>query len=184
MSVDVEALLRRRAEALARPIDDEVVSNTVEVLVVSVGGDRRYGIETRYAGRIIAEPRLSRLPAGCGQFMGVTAVGGQVIPAVDLASLLDFGATDPAKAFIVAVQLEADVVGLLVDGVQDIIELPGQDLLPVPEVDPGARLARFMTGDGLVLVDIHALFNDDRLVVAPGGRQPPPRTRTVDSTRE
>lgn len=185
MQADAEAILRRRAEALARPVDDQVDLATVELLVLSVAEGRRYGVESRYVGRIAVNRNLSRLPATCGQLVGVAPIGGQVLPVVDLASLLELAAADRTRGFVVAVQRGSDVLGLLVDGVEDVITMPERDLVSVPEADPGASLTTRMGPDGLAVLDLAALFADDRLVVAPGRPvRPPDVSPLAHSTQE
>lgn len=174
MSADAEAVLVRRAEALARPVDEQTELDTVEVLVLSVAGDRRYGVESRDVARIAGNDTLSRLPATCGQLLGVVPIAGQVVPVFDLASLLEFDSADPGRGFVVAIQRGSDVLGLLVDDVEDVTTLAERDLVSVPAAEPGASLARLMGRDGLVLLDLTALFSDHRLIVEAGRRARPP----------
>ena len=67
--------------------------------------------------------------------LGVVNLRGVVLPIVDLAVRLGFPPTDAsARQVIIVVQVGAQIVGLLVDAVSDILTLTTETIQPTPEV--------------------------------------------------
>ena len=74
-----------------------------------------------------------------------------MLPIVDLGALLGLPATATTKQnVIIVVEAGAQVVGLLVDGVSDILTLTNEMLQPAPSIAAGAGIANIA---GLVEVD-------------------------------
>src|SRR5579859_2607997 len=66
---------------------------------------------------------------------GVVNLRGAVLPIVDLSLRLGFSATDPTERSVIIVsQIGAQLVGLLVDAVSDIITVTGQGIQQTPDV--------------------------------------------------
>ena len=99
----------------------------------------------------------ARIPNAAPAVIGVVNLRGQIIPIVDMARVLDGGATEPPKwqvvVFVtVTTQGRARMVGLLVDSVNDVEDLPAEGLLPPPDTSAGGE--QFV--EGLYYVDGHA----------------------------
>jgi purine-binding chemotaxis protein CheW len=66
---------------------------------------------------------------------GVVNLRGTVLPIVDLAARLGFPAAEPtARHVIIVAQIGAQIVGLLVDAVSDILTVTGDLIQPTPDV--------------------------------------------------
>jgi purine-binding chemotaxis protein CheW len=75
------------------------------------------------------------LPHAPTYVRGVINLRGSVLPIVDLAERLGFPPTDAsARQVIIVVQVGAQIVGLLVDAVSDILTLTTETIQPTPEV--------------------------------------------------
>jgi purine-binding chemotaxis protein CheW len=75
------------------------------------------------------------LPHAPPYVRGVINLRGSVLPIVDLAERLGFPPTDAsARQVIIVVQVGAQIVGLLVDAVSDILTLTTETIQPTPEV--------------------------------------------------
>jgi purine-binding chemotaxis protein CheW len=75
------------------------------------------------------------LPHAPSYVRGVINLRGSVLPVVDLAERLGFPATDAsARQVIIVVQVGAQIIGLLVDAVSDILTLTTETIQPTPEV--------------------------------------------------
>ena len=82
---------------------------------------------------------------------GVVNLRGAMLPIVDLGALLGLPATATTKQnVIIVVEAGGQVVGLLVDGVSDILTLTNEMLQPAPSIAAGAGIANIA---GLVEVD-------------------------------
>lgn len=75
------------------------------------------------------------LPRSPDYVRGVINLRGTVLPIVDLAGRLAFQSSAPtSRHVIVVVQIGAQVVGLLVDAVSDILSLDESEVQPTPAV--------------------------------------------------
>ncbi len=75
------------------------------------------------------------LPHAPAYVRGVINLRGSVLPIVDLAERLGFPQTDAsARQVIIVVQVGAQIIGLLVDAVSDILTLTTESIQPTPDV--------------------------------------------------
>jgi purine-binding chemotaxis protein CheW len=89
-------------------------------------------------GKVPATP----LPHSPPEVVGMMNLRGTVIPIIDLALKLGMKAAEPTeRSAIVVTEAGAMVIGLLVDGVSDILTLPADVLQPIPSVEM-SRLGR------------------------------------------
>jgi purine-binding chemotaxis protein CheW len=66
---------------------------------------------------------------------GVINLRGTVLPIVDLAARLGFRSSEPtARHAIMVAQVHDQAVGLLVDGVSDIVTISDENIQPTPDV--------------------------------------------------
>jgi len=133
--------------------------------------------------------RATVLPRSAGHVRGVINLRGQVVPVLDVRRRFGLAHRDPdAETVLIVVQVPSTsdtstTVGLLVDGVSDVVEIDEANVRPAPEVC-GAQARDFVRGiaplDGkmLLLLDLPALVgNVDQLgrdgagVVAAGARE-------------
>ncbi|MGE8106456.1 chemotaxis protein CheW [Allorhizobium sp. NPDC080224] len=91
------------------------------------------------------------LPHTPPDVIGVMNLRGLVIPIIDLATKLGMASAEPTeRSAIVVTEANGFVIGLLVDGVSDILTLPADVLQPVPTVGSSAGLAH---AEGIVAHD-------------------------------
>jgi purine-binding chemotaxis protein CheW len=75
------------------------------------------------------------LPQSPSFVRGVINLRGAVLPIIDLAARLGFGASETsARHVIMVVQVGQQAVGLLVDAVSDILTVSGESVQPTPDV--------------------------------------------------
>jgi purine-binding chemotaxis protein CheW len=110
--------------------------------------------------------KASPLPQSPDFILGVVNLRGTVLPIVDLAARLGLGTTEPtARHAILVAEIGDRLVGLLVDGVSEILSQPRASLQATPDV--GCSITReFVRGllplDGRMLT----LLSLDRIVPA------------------
>jgi purine-binding chemotaxis protein CheW len=98
---------------------------------------------------------------------GVTNLRGTIVPIIDMR--LKFGC--PQAEFntftvVIILNLGSRIVGIVVDSVSDVMELPADSLKPAPDVDvsidPSAVMGLGSIGDRmLILLDIEKLMASD-----------------------
>ena len=139
---------RKRAEEKARPAEEQMVILDV--------GDEAYGIPVQRVREIIRVPPITRVPNGPSFLEGVINLRGQVIPVLDLRKHLGIAAEDETRrSRVVVSELGRHTVGLMVDGVSEVVMVATTEIEPPPSLITGANdgqirgVARL--GDRLVL---------------------------------
>jgi len=120
-----------------------------------------FGVE-----RVVRYIAPSRLPNSAAWLPGVVAVGGQLVPVLDLRERLGLAAPVPGdKARIVMVTLEDGPVGLIVDGVHEVVQVEASAIEEAPGVYRG--LARdYVQGIVRRGERVFVLLDVDRLVTS------------------
>jgi purine-binding chemotaxis protein CheW len=130
-----------------------------------------YGIDILKVQEIRGYDSVTRI-ANTPEFIkGVINLRGVIVPIVDLRIKFSVGeATYHEFTVVIIVNVLNKVVGIVVDGVSDVVALAGDQIKPAPEFG-GALDTRYLTGLGtlndemLILVDIAKLISSDELQI-------------------
>ena len=112
--------------------------------------------------------RIANVP---GFIKGVTNLRGVIVPIVDLRMKFNLGRVEyNAQTVVIILNLQERVVGIVVDGVSDVLMLNRAQISQAPEF--GAMLsAEYLTGLGtidermLILVDIERLMTSEEMAL-------------------
>ena len=146
-----------------------------QVVVLRVqGGD--YAVPINRVQEIVRVPEITRVPHAQAGVEGVINLRGRVLPVVDLAARLALGITKRERsARVVVVDGGSESIGLLVDGVSEVLRVSAADVEPPSATTTGngptAVLGVAKLGERLVLL----LDLDAALVGAAIDFQPPPQ---------
>jgi purine-binding chemotaxis protein CheW len=135
-------------------------------------GAEEYGVPILKVQEIRGYAPITPIPNTPAHIEGVMNLRGAIIPVVDLRRKLAMPATERSSfTVIVVVNVGTRVMGVIVDAVSDVLDIPRTDVQPPP--DFGAHVdARFIdgmarAGDKLVvLLDITRVLSEDEAVVA------------------
>jgi purine-binding chemotaxis protein CheW len=127
-------------------------------------GTEEYGVEILKVQEIKGYSQVTPIPNTPAYVKGVMNLRGSIIPVVDLRSKLSMAETTYNQfTVIIVVRVGAKTVGLVVDAVSDVLNIPSQDVQPAP--DFGAQVdARFISGMAkageklVVLLDIEKVL--------------------------
>lgn len=141
-----------------------------EFLVFSLG-DEEYAIDILKVQEIRGYENVTRIANAPDFIKGVTNLRGVIVPIVDLRIKFHFDKVEYGGQTVVIVVNVADrVVGIVVDGVSDVMTLTPDQIKPAPEF--GVTLSSdFLSGLGslddrmLVLVDIDKLLTSDEMAL-------------------
>jgi purine-binding chemotaxis protein CheW len=141
-----------------------------EYLTFTLGAES-YGIDILKVQEIRGYDAVTRI-ANTPEFIkGVINLRGVIVPIVDLR--LKFKvceATYHEFTVVIIINVLDKVVGVVVDGVSDVINLPGDSIKPPPDFGAGLD-THYITGLGtvndrmLILVDIEKLIASDELQI-------------------
>jgi purine-binding chemotaxis protein CheW len=133
--------------------------------------DESYGIEVLKVREIIRHSTITAVPQMPPYIRGVINLRGKIIPVMDLRRRFEFAeATDSGQTCIVVVQVtladgKATPMGLVVDGVEEVINLSAADIEATP-VFGGQICTDYILGMAKVKGAVKALLDIDRVVGA------------------
>jgi purine-binding chemotaxis protein CheW len=104
--------------------------NDEQIVILELAGER-YGVEIGKVQEIIRLQAITRVPNGPAFFEGVTNLRGKVIPVLDLRKRFGLEATTAGReSRIVVAELGEHTVGLVVDGVSEVLRVSGAAVEP------------------------------------------------------
>ncbi|MCE8040022.1 MAG: chemotaxis protein CheW [Halomonadaceae bacterium] len=141
-----------------------------EFLVFSLG-DEEYAIDILKVQEIRGYENVTRIANAPDFIKGVTNLRGVIVPIVDLRIKFHLDKVEyGGQTVVIVVNVEDRVVGIVVDGVSDVMTLSPDQIKPAPEF--GVTLSSdFLSGLGslddrmLVIVDIDKLLTSDEMAL-------------------
>jgi purine-binding chemotaxis protein CheW len=142
-------------------------------IVVFALGKERYGLEISTVYEIIRQQPITAVPQAPASVEGVINLRGRIIPVVDLRDRFGLPPSEASSASrVVVCDANGLRVGLIVDGVSEVLMIPADAVEPTPEIAVGgdteyvrgvAKLGEQM----IILLDLDFLFTlDDRGALA------------------
>jgi purine-binding chemotaxis protein CheW len=130
-------------------------------------GHEEYGVEILKVQEIKGYSTITPIPNTPPHVRGVMNLRGTIIPVVDLRSKLGMPTAECSPfTVIVVVKVGSKTMGLVVDAVSDVLNIPSRDLQPTP--DFGAQVdAAFISGMAkageklVVLLDLDRVLSGD-----------------------
>lgn len=141
-----------------------------EFLVFTLG-DEEYGIDILKVQEIRGYDQVTRIANTPSFIKGVTNLRGVIVPIVDLR--VKFNQDDVEyddNTVVIVLNLTQRVVGIVVDGVSDVLSLASDQIRPAPEFAV-TMSTEYLTGLGalgermLILVNIEKLLNSDEMAL-------------------
>ena len=141
---------------------------TREVLVFVLGSEE-YGVDLLKVQEIRGYENVTPIRAAPGYLKGAVNLHGITVPAIDLR--VRFGMADPrydAFTVVVILRLARRAIGIVVDGVSDVMALGADEVKPAPEAGTVVASA-YLEGLGtegdrnVLLLDIEKLLPADEL---------------------
>ena len=141
-----------------------------EFLVFTLG-EEEYGIDILKVQEIRGYDQVTRIANTPAFIKGVTNLRGVIVPIVDLRVKFCHGDVDyNDNTVVIVLNLGQRVVGIVVDGVSDVLSLTAEQIRPAPEF--AVTLAtEYLTGLGalgdrmLILVNIEKLLNSEEMAL-------------------
>ena len=135
-----------------------------------------YGIEIRYVIEIIGIQKITEVPDMPAFIRGVINLRGKVIPVMDVRAR--FHIEDRAyddRTCIIVVNIEGTEVGLVVDEVSEVADIPAKNVEPPPRTgkSTGNRCIQGMGKIGTevkILLDVQELLFNDEMRKLAGNR--------------
>lgn len=113
-------------------------------------GSESFGVALANVEEIVDLPPVTKVPDAPPYVLGVICIRDQVLPLLDFTRLLRIeGAGGPAgEQMVILLSFENARLGMVVDGIQEIIRIGGEEILPAPHILSEAEKAHL---DGVVM---------------------------------
>jgi len=123
-----------------------------------------FGIEIQYVTEIIGIQSITQIPEMPDFIKGVINLRGKVVPVMDVRSRfkLPFREYD-ARTCIIVVDIKDTAVGLVVDEVREVLDIPESQVDPPPKTN-GKNGSSFIKSIGKVGKDVKIILNISQLL--------------------
>jgi purine-binding chemotaxis protein CheW len=126
-------------------------------------GEEDFGIEIVYVTEIVGMQNITEVPDMPSFVKGVINLRGQVIPVIDvrLRFKLESRKYDD-RTCVIVVNVKDTVIGLIVDTVSEVINIPEEQISPPPKVNR-SEARRYIHGMGKVDDEVKILLDVEKL---------------------
>jgi len=133
-------------------------SDSTQYIVVKIGREQ-YGINIKYIQNIVRMQNITRVPKAPYYIKGVINLRGEIIPVMSIR--LRFGLEAEEDTFntrIIIVKIAGQAIGLIVDEVKEVIDLPEEDIQVVSR-DANDEKSNYVIGVGKIKSELVTLLN-------------------------
>jgi purine-binding chemotaxis protein CheW len=156
------------SELIGRVIEAEEDTQKDKYLIFTLGKES-YGIEIQYVTEIISLQAITTVPKLPVYVKGIINLRGKIIPVMDmrLRFKMDTIAYNE-RTCVIIIEMREEVVGLIVDGVSEVMTITEQELAEPPQLNK-AYSNNFIKKIGKVgseiklLLDCEKLLNEEEL---------------------
>lgn len=145
-------------------LDDATTSGAREYLTFRLDQEE-YGIDILKVQEIRGYEPPTRVAEAPNFIKGVVNLRGTIVPIVDMRLKFNCAQAEyNSFTVVIVLNLRNRIVGIVVDSVSDVMELPAENIKPAPDLDSGIDSAAVLglgsLGDRmLILVDIERLMS-------------------------
>lgn len=126
-------------------------------------GEQFYGIDIKYVTEIIGIQSITEVPELPDYIRGIINLRGKIIPVMDVRLRFKKMFREyNDRTCIIVVDISEISVGLIVDLVSEVLNIPDSDIVPPPEVNKGSN--RYIRGIGKVGQDVKLILDCEKLL--------------------
>lgn len=125
--------------------------------------DEEYGVEILKVREIIGIMDITAVPQMPGFVKGVINLRGKVIPVIDLRLKFGMEAAEYTDATCIIVVDVGDLMGIIVDTVQEVLDIDGGQIEPPPPLGASVDTS-FILGMGKVREEVKILLDIDKVL--------------------
>ena len=145
---------------------EELESSDLNKYLTFVLGSVYYGLDIQFVREIIGMQEITVVPDVPNFIKGVINLRGKVIPVMDVRRRFNMESRPyDERTCIVVIHVGDWLVGLVVDTVSEVLDIPGGDIEPPPEAFGfGQRQDHFIAGMGKVGDHVRMLIDAQKLL--------------------
>ena len=129
-------------------------------------GNEFFGLKIEYVNEIIVFQEITEIPESADYVKGLINLRGKIIPVVDVRLRFHqepIRYTD--RTCIIVINFDNLVVGLIVEKIAEVVEIPAENILPSPSIGKNDNSKnKFVSGIGKVGDDVKLLLDPARLL--------------------
>lgn len=159
--------VKERLDADLLDEDEEDEDTQEDKFLTFILNREEFGIEIRYVTEIIGMQNITGVPDMPQYIKGVINLRGKVIPVMDVRLRFNLEERDyDDRTCIIVININDQSVGLIVDRVSEVLDIPKGEIEPPPRVRKGES-SRFIQGMGKVgdqtkiMLNAHQLLFDE-----------------------
>ena len=150
-------------EAQIDEYTDQIPEISTEKYLIFSSDGLMYGIKAELVKDINTDYTITYLPRVPNYVRGVINLRGQIVPIVDIR--LRLGKLPQDSFCCVVVNVDGNEVGILVDMVEQMVDVPKEDILPVPTNSGGSQvmvsgMCTLPDGNTMLELDCAQLLHD------------------------
>jgi len=156
--------IRNNNNMLDDDMDEEMEDTQEDKYLTFVLNREEYGIEIKHVIEIIGIQNITSIPDMPQYIKGVINLRGKVIPVMDVR--MRFNISEQAyneRTCIIVITVSEQLVGLIVDEVSEVLDIPKTSVEPSPKVNRGEG-SKFVQGMGKIGDAVKILLNVDKLL--------------------
>ena len=151
-------LFARESDMLAEEAAPKLQTNKY---LICISEGLLYGIDAEQVETIITDHTITRLPRVPHYVRGIINLRGQIIPIIDIR--LRLGKPEADENCIIVVNVGNDCIGILVDGVDKMVDVLPSSILPMPTQNPQKLISGMCSlpeGKTLLILDCGLLLHE------------------------
>ncbi len=151
-------------EARENTANNEINSDPVTEWVTFLLDNEKYGVNVMEVREVLKNTDLAPVPGAPGFVLGIINLRGNVVTVMDTRKRFGLPPAETTDATrIVIIEREDQTVGMMVDGVAEVVDLPESQIEIAPNVgnDQSAKYIQGVSKQGdelLILVDLDKLL--------------------------
>lgn len=151
----------------AQPDSAQSTERDLRQMVIFSLGVEKYAIDVKVMKRIVWAGNITPVPGIPAYILGILNLGGDIVSAVDLRQLLGLkmSSQSASKSSLMVTSSKGIEVGLVVDSVDDVIDLPARSIDP-PLITMEREYADFLEGEARIGETLIAILNYERIMAS------------------
>ena len=156
---------------LARPIAESLgfgdESNIDDMYLTFGVSEEEYGIAIAHVTEIVGMQRIMEVPDVPAFIKGVINLRGKIIPVMDVRARFAMQEAEyTERTVIIVLDMQGLPIGLIVDNVNEVLEIPPQSIDPAPAFDGGRKSEGLLKGLGKSGERVAILLDLERMVAS------------------
>ena len=161
----LSANILNRLKEEETPVSSTPIKSSIRSLMTFSLGNEKYAFDMDFMKKIRWAEGITPVPGLPPHIPGIINLRGEIISVVDLRALLGLSSEIPSKATIMVTSLNGVDVGFLVDGVDEIIDLPLKSIDP-PMITFEKEYSEFIDGETRLNEGLLVILNYEKIMAS------------------